>query len=111
MFVVLQRFGEAELHPPALGDEAQSTVSADVIKPSAVEGILNLQGPLSICDGLRERDVRQDCAWRGVLVPGRQRRRRQGPAVEVQGKSLAGLTFPSHKGLSRRRERQAQPGL
>ena len=35
MLVVLQRFGEAELHPPSLGDEAQSTVSADVIKPSA----------------------------------------------------------------------------
>ena len=83
MLVVLQRFGEAELHPPALGDEAQYTVSADVIKPSAVEGILHLQGQLSICDGLRKRDVRQDCAWRGVFVPGRQRRRCQGPTAEV----------------------------
>ena len=111
MLVVLQRFGEAELHPPSLGHKAQCTVSADVVKPSAVEGILHLQGPLSICDGLRKRDVRQDCAWRGVLIPGRQRRRRQGPAAEVQGKPFVGLTFPSHESLSRSCEWQSQSCL
>ena len=61
---MIQRLCESKLNPPALGDKAQSSVGAGVIKPLAVERVLDFQGPTSQSSGLMEGDVRQECAWR-----------------------------------------------